>query len=463
MSNTIGGAATGYIQGNNTIGIGGQTPRTESQDRGNPLADSVRSGVDSVNRNHAGNFGSIAGAAAQGTGTASASAFDPFRALSQSPCAGENGFRDGGILSRNPAIMERLGVYLDRIDSDLSINEMKALVNTGEHLVNAIMGNQSQGGIVNLTLGGNTCQIKSDLHTTRAISWYLTAKTAELEVSQNKDLMVTKGSMLMKDPGNKLFDFLNAAPTSYGRVSTHFNERVDSTEERPTHRGIEDFDNKFPGGKGCILFNKLKNNELFMKFESAGMPKVFRMSGREGATTAEKIGNAFRNLGRCIQHCKNWVVSRFETNAEGRGVHREHAHKDRAGQMVFEPFKKAMSHLEGIDAGTKDVPKDMIAQAKKDGVAHMADALDNLLLRAVGLVDEDGKRASFKIKAGHEKSFAEDHGAALDSLEAFLKEQGPDFGLQRKGMETHISLETYPPELQSASAAANRANARLHL
>ncbi|HLO75810.1 MAG TPA: hypothetical protein VK196_05070 [Magnetospirillum sp.] len=450
MSNTIGGAATGYIHGNTTIdiGIGGQTPRAESQDHGNGLAESVQSGMDSVIRNHAGDFGSIAGAAAQGRATASASAFDKFNELSQAPCKGENGFLDDGILSRSPEIVEKLGIYLDSIDSNLSINEMKSLINTGEHLVNAITRGQSNGGTVTLTLGGHTCQLESSMHTTRAISWYLTAKTAELEVNTGKDHMVTQGSMLMKDPGNKLFDFLNAAPTSYGRISSHFNERVESNGRRPEHRGIEDFDNKLPGGKGSILFNKLKNGELFMKFESAGWPEVFRMSGERGATNAEKIGNVFRNLGRCIQHIGHWVTSRFNSNAEGPGVHREHAHKDGAGVKVFKPFKKVMDHIEGAHKGNKDDPKDMVAKAKKMGTAYMFEELTNLR-------DNIGTHARFKIKEGHESDFAEDYEAAEKSVKDFLEKQGPDFGVDRKGMETHISLDTNPLKKESASATEN--------
>lgn len=39
----------------------------------------------------------------------------------------------------------------------------------------------------------------------------------------------------MNDPDNKLFSFLNAAPTSYGRFSSHFRDRV--TDDAPHMQG----------------------------------------------------------------------------------------------------------------------------------------------------------------------------------------------------------------------------------
>lgn len=372
--------------------------------------------------------------------------------LALPPRAGENGFLDGGILARHgDSITAKLDTYREAVGAKVSDAEMRAYINTGEHLVNAISRGDVEGGRITLTIDGNPHTVESNTHTTRAIAWYLTAKTAEVEILSGGDHMVTKGSTVMKDPGNKLFEFLNAAPTSYSRISSHFNERampdskIDKLSGNPLQRGIEDFGDKLPGGKGALLFNKLHNEELFMKFEHVGMPTVFRMSGHGDAhnTAGEKIGNAFKSLGRCIQHSMSFITSRFDTNAAGFGVHREHAHKDATRDAVFVPFSNVMAHLEGAEAGQEDFPDQLVAQAKKFGTEFMDDILSDL------------SSGVFKVREGHEDAFKRDLALAQDSISAFRAEQGPDFGAVRKGMESHVSLQTYPEGMFSVGTSGD--------
>lgn len=417
--------------------------RQAVQGHGGGLRESIRSGLEALGQRFTDAIQSITR-----TGRHSAEAVfaraNPYTAvLAQPPRAGENGFQDNGIIERyGDAILDKLDNYREAVGSKISREEMCALINTGEHLVNAISRGDVQGGTISLTVGDQHFNVDSSLHTTRAISWYLTAKTAETELVMGGDQMVTKGSMMMKDPGNRLFNFLNAAPTSYGRVSSHFNERavpgtpIDRLSGQPLQRGIEDYGNKLPGGKGAMLFNKLQDEQMFMKFEHVGMPTIFRLSGHgESHNTAlEKIGNAFNSIGRCIKHSLSFITSRFDTNAAGFGVHREHAHKDATRDAVFEPFVSVMSHLEGVE-GAETLPDDLVTMGKKWGTDFMSDALENLPKNAL------------QVKPGHEEDFAAALAAAKASIAAFRDTQGPDFGAERKGMEAHVSLETYPREI----------------
>lgn len=367
-------------------------------------------------------------------------------ALAKPPRPGENGFTDGGIMARHgEAIATRLETYRKSIGSKVSPQEMRALINTGEHLVNAINRGQVEGGTVRLTVEGQSLEAKSSLYTTRAISWYLMAKTAELEILQGGDHMVDKGTLMMRDEGNRLYNFLNAAPTSYGRVSTHFNERSDSPRatlgnvglsslifRQPAHRGIEDFDNKLPSKSGALLFNKLQNEGLYMKFEAAGMPTVFRLSGENHHSLGQKVANSFRSLGRCLRHFASTVTSRFDHNSTGVGVHREHVHKDAAAKAVWQPFLRLTELLQPLSGDKKEIEA-LRREAKQWGIEFIERFVDN--------------PAGFRLDPGRREEAA----AALDhlrrSLDAYKQEQGSDFGIGRKGGETHISLETYPREL----------------
>lgn len=441
---------TGVIAGGINQPLLDHVDRQPAPNHGGGLGASIRSALETLGQRFTDSIQQITRTGAHSPEAVFARANPYTTALAEAPSIGENGFTDTGILSRHgDQMLEKLDTYRQAVGSSLSDQEMRALINTGEHLVNAISRGDVEGGRITLTVNGNTFNVDSSTHTTRAIGWYLTAKTAEVEITQGGDHMVTKGSLVMKDPGNKLFDFLNAAPTSYSRISSHFNERampdapLDRLTGRPLQRGIEDFSNKLPGGKGAMLFDKLQNEELFMKFEHVGMPTVFRMSGHGEShnTIGEKIGNVFNSIKRCLLHSVSFITSRFDTNAAGFGVHREHAHKDATRGAVLEPFMQVMDHMEGTEPGQEGMPEEMVALGKKYGTEFMDDFLAGLPSNLL------------RVKEGHQDQFAADLAAAKDSIAAFRAEQGPDFGAIRKGMESHVSLQTYPTELLPANEA----------
>lgn len=392
---------------------------------------------------HSGRYGSEAVFAAS----------NPYVQALSVPAPGQNGIHDGGILARHgDAITAKLDAYREACGSKVSAEQMRALINTGEHLVNALNRGQAEGGTITLTVDGQTHEVKSSLHTTRAISWYLTAKAAEQEVLMGGDHLVREGSMVMADPGNKLFDFINAAPTSYGRVSTHFNERHDGAgadrhnvgfsglfTSKPAQRGIEDFQGMLPSKKGALSFDRLKgadgSPQLFMKFESVGMPTVFRLSGHGEAHESglRKATNVFRSIGNCVRHACNFITSRFDRAHGPQYVHKEHVSKGEPKERVWQPFNELVGLL---DTGTRAARREadaLLSDAKKHGISFIEDALKEMP-GGFGLTP----------KPGREEEFATALRELSASVARYHAELGPDMGVERKGKETHVSLETYP-------------------
>ncbi|WP_142849301.1 hypothetical protein [Telmatospirillum sp. J64-1] len=430
----------------NHAGVQGGEVQPQQQDNAGGVRTGIRQQVESLRQRFVDTFQRITHTGNHTADKVFARQNPYVAALAVPPQAGENGFTDNGILARHgQAIEQKLQNYCEAIGTKVTPQELRALINTGEHLVNAITRGDVEGGTVHINVNGQDYDIPSSLHTTRAISWYLTAKTAELEILDGGDHMVTSGSLVMKDEGNRLYDFLNANPTSYGRISTHFNERSASGSasfgnvgfsglfgNKPVQRGIEDFGNRLPSGKGAVLFDKMQNEQIFMKFEHGGMPKIFRMTGEAHHTTGQKIANAFRSLGRCLEHSLSFITSRFNTSAVGFGMHREHVHKDATRDAVWDPFVKLTKMMEPHNPAVNQL-EDVVNQAKKYGT----DYIDQFL----------GSMQGYKPVPGKEEEFEQTLAALKDSISRFKDEQGPNFGVERKGMETHISLETYPSEL----------------
>jgi len=375
---------------------------------------------------------------------------NPYVTALANPPRGQPGMYDDGILARHgDKIMEKLIAYRDLCGSKISNEEMRALINTGEHLVNALNHGQvnDRGDTIRVTVNGTTYDVKSCLHTTRAISWYLTAKAAELELLEGGDHLVREGTMIMQDPGNRLFRYLSAAPTAYDRISTHFNERHDGPTPRglftnqPTQRGIEDFQGKLPSKRGALCFDRLKGRDgspqLFMKFESVGMPTVFRLSGHgeDHESGLRKVANVFRSIGHCIKHALNFITTRFDRAHGTEHVHKEHVVKGEPKNVVWKPFTELLRKLDTSTPEARRCVDELLANGKKHGISYIEEALEN--------IGQFVARNNLTPKPG----FYNEARELLENIKKYHQEQGPDFGVERKGKETHISLETYPPSL----------------
>lgn len=341
--------------------------------------------------------------------------------------------------------------YRGRINSPLTREKMEQYINMGELVTDAInkLPGDYAGGPIQFEFGGRTEWIKPDTETVRAVSWYLMSKAASTQSGDGSTLEFGRGSMLMNDPGNKLYHFLRSSPKATGRISTHFAERSLSTtnffkrfhgggilaaiKKQPLQMGIEDFDSQMPSGKGCLLFDRLtgvtngQNDpdkpQLFLKWESAGVPLATKLSGHtDGHNPFLALGNMFRSISRDISHTWNFVKSRFDSHApNARDARREDVHKGRVGEMVFEPFENLINRIHQGDEATS---RSVLKEAKKHGVYWIIDYLDNMgdLLK---------RRLENEV------------GEVSDGLFNYMQNHaGPDVGIHRRGAEVHVDLNT---------------------
>ena len=229
---------------------------------------------------------------------------------------------ESGILSHeiatkssgNTPLMQIMQQYAHDIGSNLSAQEIERYINIGEYLVRAItQGRLQEDNKLRIPKeNGGERIVQSNLETARAISWYLQAKGVMDHASPDLDPhLLNRGSMLVADQDSHLFRFLNSAPNTHGRISTHFNER--STSEPPTlsttgvlgkagslfspsataQRAIEDFSKRMPSGKGNMTFDRLQENDgtplLFLKWETVGVPTKVDIEAK--LTTSESFGS----------------------------------------------------------------------------------------------------------------------------------------------------------------------------
>ncbi|GLS26842.1 hypothetical protein [Marinibactrum halimedae] len=376
---------------------------------------------------------------------------------------------ENGILSKNvdtpsgqKSIADIMEKYRTDLNSKVSANEMKTYINMGERIVSRL--NQLKdynGGPLVMSEVGVDETVSPNLDSARAISWFLQAKAVKDNADNSHEaILLNRGSMLMEDPDGKLFKFLKSAPNTYGRASTHFNERSEekayfrntglaggvinlpnriknalSNSGKPLQAaqlGIEDFSSKFPSGKGCLLFNKLEdqdnNNQqqLFMKWETAGMPNFINPTGThadpESGFTG-KIYNRFGAFDRCIQHTFNFL--KLGRSGGRWGIHRENVHKGEPKDL-YKRFGDVMKSIETSQGKHKNWSMNLIAEAKIKGIDFILDVLE-------GLRDIDINK-----------------GLPIDRLIkeiiGFKDRQGKDLGIRRKGAEVHVQLDDADPQ-----------------
>ncbi|MEC4720749.1 hypothetical protein RY831_16415 [Noviherbaspirillum sp. CPCC 100848] len=359
-------------------------------------------------------------------------------------------------------VVDKLMTHARQVGSPVSEQQVKEFVAVGERLLDSIRSADTGAtgrGITVRDDQGRDHQISSNLHTTRAISWALMAQAAERDLSapndgtERKGNMVTEGSIVMKDPGNKLFDFLNSAPTSYGRASTHFNERMPSDAPKhklfgtPLQRGIEDYQNMMPGKKGSLLFSNInptsgaasRESEIFLKFEHGGTPDVFGSAG--GGLAAIK---------RCLAHVVSTIASRRSHDGPSEGVQRkEHVHKDGLKASVWKPFESIVAGLKAEGILSKSAAKEAMAGAKKHGMESIENRLQALLNGELPIP----KAVKEKLQLPESGSSVMDivspqladqirqlsaemgsHRKALGDLETAA------FGIGRRGAEVHLQI-----------------------
>ncbi|MFC4158892.1 hypothetical protein [Chitinimonas lacunae] len=354
---------------------------------------------------------------------------------------------------REASVSDLMNVYRARLGSPVSQAEMHTYINMGEKLVKAL---QSQPDYTGGPIEVDGHMVSPNLDTTRAISWYLQAKAlADNASPEVEPAFLNRGSMVMDDPGNKLYNFMNSAPNTYGRASTHFNERSSSPQAglfnaglagmvagvasgQGAQRGMEDFDNRMPSGKGCLVFDKINSIQqggtprLFMKWESVGMPTVLGRgthADAESGWTDKVLNRAAANF-RCLGHANNFFHSLIE-------------HKPKAGEPgiaidkgpavpLFNSYKQVLEQAKTDLGHNQAWVEQTLKDSKKHGLAHMERTLQGLQAQYADLQG---------VLYSHERmewySHRGDISSTLRQLNDFKLEMGVDLGLDTPDWGVH--------------------------
>lgn len=354
--------------------------------------------------------------------------------------------KDGNKKINISAVMDQ---YAKDIGSKLTTQQVATYINMGERLVDAII-NDKMGADKKLevqadgVVAKNPFSVESNKDTARAISWYLHAKAVMDNESDARDpVLLKKGSMLMNDPGNKLFKFLNSAPNVYGRASSHYNglseaktasfkntgfmgAAVGALNRAKAQRGIEDFNKHMPSGKGTVIFDRLSENRLFLKWETAGMPTAFG----KGAHADKEEGplreaqNKVMAVIECFKHSLNFLhtISGKKTDAPW-GTRRENVNKGEPAPLFTE---------------FKNIIQDKVVQkeAKIKGLAFMKDQL--ITVKNAHLQETESPQDA----EAEQPRAIKDIDKLIEDIKEFEEKMGNDLGIGRIGAEVHVKLNT---------------------
>jgi hypothetical protein len=370
---------------------------------------------------------------------------------------------DDSIL-QSPGVLARLEAHAKATGSPMTQDEIIAMVSSGERISRALTerGGNNGGSPLDVTVSidqpdrsvrTTTHQVESGIYTTRALTWYMMAQAAkqdserEIRGLSHGNTMPTNGSFVMKDPGNRIYQFMAQAPTSTSRMSTHFAERTSTTEQhkivglipsgKPSQRGIEDFRGRLPGMGGTVLFDKLQNEELFVKLESGGCPPYF--GGREkheGLGT--QISRFLPSLARNVGHALSFLNSRGSgSHATGSVLRQEHVYKGMLKDTVYTPMKALLKQAQDAGIITKDEAKVFDKGIHKFGMPQVTGALR-------GLEDKlDQARRDGKLSDAQARDLGrqiQGTRAGIDGVMRDLGHQSDRFGIERRGAEVHIDM-----------------------
>lgn len=351
--------------------------------------------------------------------------------------------REGSPLN-SPGILARLEAHASSGGSSATPQQILAFAAAGERIAEALANaSPEEARIGKLNVDG--VEVSSSVFTTRALMWHMVTQGACLDQErglppgdQNSSI-VDSGTVVMRDPGNKLFNFLEAAPTSYGRLSSHYRERAEPDASRflgkPVQKGIEDYQNLMPGHGGSVLFDRIRPSQdaikagmpdepqIFIKLEHVGTPPLMRVTeAHEGLS--HKISNAFSSISRFVQHTFSFVNTRNPDNNASEGVVRqEHVYKGRLKETVADPFAAALDRLKQDGVIDETQEKSFTKEIKKHGLPRIEARLEQLL--ADPRVERSSAHGLLKQV---ESAIAQSH-AAL----------GDDYGIERRGVEVHLS------------------------
>jgi len=353
-------------------------------------------------------------------------------------------------LARDEATMTKVFQHARNMGCELDPRQLRQLVATGERLAAALQADIQGSGDSPLTVldnDGNAHQVSSGIHTTRALSWYMMAVGARQDVAREAagveglSNMPTNGSFVMKDPGNRTYNFLSQAPTAASRMSSHFAERSDAPEthrllgliptSKPSQRGIEDYRNLLPGQGGTMLFDRLRagdgSQELFVKFEHGGCPPYFSArETHEGAGAS--IGRFFGAISRNVGHAFSFLSTRGADGAvEGR--RQEHVYKGVLKDTVHIPFRDLVKNAKesGLDLGVSS--KAIEKSVHKFGMPSVHAMV---------------QRIADQARTAGRQDIVDQARTLQDGIRTEMQRLGAaseHYGIERRGAEVHISLD----------------------
>jgi hypothetical protein len=354
------------------------------------------------------------------------------------------------ILPGNPSVMSRLLTHAQQTGRpNLGEAEIRGLVAMGERIAEALAKTDGEGkSPLRVTVDGQAFDVPSNTYTARALGWYMMAAAASQDMARAErnpgdttSDMPTNGSLVMKDPGNRLYNFLNGAPTAASRMSTHFGERSATTDKHEvmgfikgsklSQRGLEDYQSKMPGGGGTMLFDKLKADssgtpELFVKFEHGGTPPYFQSEPHMGV--GQKIARFFAALDRNIGHATSFIATRFDKSNPNEVRRQEHVYKGVLKESVHKPFAQLIDQAVArgvIDADSKAIGKSV----HQFGLPYLEDALDRVISAAKLQSDATVLKTA---QAVNEAVIRESRRLGLISR---------TLEIERRGAEVHISMD----------------------
>lgn len=365
--------------------------------------------------------------------------------------------RPGSVLNKE-GVRGKLSIHRDNCATPVSDKEIAAMVTMGENIAAAL---QQGDGSLPLIFDGK--EVTSNTYTTRALAWYMMALAARQDLDrldagqQGTSDMVTAGSMLMKDPGGAMHRFMSSAPTASSRMSTHFAERTGHDEKhktlgliptgKPRQRGIEDYAGKLPGEGGAILFDKLKDDVLFVKIEPCGCPPYFQQEPGQGAVgPAAGISRFFHALDRNIDHSLSFVHTRLAGPDENQVVRQEHLHKGTLKATVDKEFNALVeTAIAGgiIEGDAKAIGK----SAHKFGMSYVTAAIKQIREAAAHHAVSGGDEAL----AARCVNLMNQCDEVLQLTRDETQRAGIVEGIERRGFETHLAIPDFGPGVEGIS------------
>lgn len=374
-------------------------------------------------------------------------------------------------------VIKKLGVH--GRGNGVTEDELREWVAAGERITRALEHQQPGAKLEIPDAAGGTVEIKPCVYTARALAWFVAAQTARQDVERENlgnvggisDLTMS-GSSVMKDPGNRIYNFLMAAPTCAPRMSTHFADRQDGGRmhwigwwipafTKKEQHGIEDYCSKMPGPGGTLLFEKLRPSgqsgdpELFVKFESAGCPPYF-FAHEPHHTWTDRILQLKHAFARNKHHAHSFEKSTKAEPAEvapqntvtppdGAGspglvevAHQEHVYKGYL-KKIADTFRNVIAEsarLDRLPLKRSDSPyseKELMSGLKKRGLPFVKSILGQMQeqLEFRPQEDDEADKLSKEVNALLN---------TIKEAEAILGAVSHRHGIERRGAETHLSL-----------------------